>query len=133
MVGVWWVWGVLLDRRRTKPALLNLLPRPPFFVEAFYPSSLYPEFRGAKRSCRGLVTDRRFYSHLPPPLRTPQADLETLKDNLPSKVDFKQAWNKKMTQGRSERGKKNKLTPLLLLLALSGGLSCRSTPIRGLS
>jgi len=45
------------------------------FCEAFYPSSMYPEFR-ARRECSGLVTDRTFYSHLPNPERTKVSDLQ---------------------------------------------------------
>jgi len=45
------------------------------FCEAFYPSSMYPEFR-ASRECSGLVTDRTFYAHLPSPERTKVSDLK---------------------------------------------------------
>ena len=44
------------------------------FCEAFYPLALYPE-PTTKRECKGLVTDRHFYSHLPLPERTAVADL----------------------------------------------------------
>lgn len=60
------------------------------FCDAFYPASLYPELsvafeRGPTertkagallRTCRGRVTDRQFYSHLPPPVQTEWSDLE---------------------------------------------------------
>jgi hypothetical protein len=45
------------------------------FCEAFYPSSLYPEFP-VRRECRGLMTDRNFYAHLPTPERTQISDLQ---------------------------------------------------------
>jgi len=49
------------------------------FCEAFYPSTMYPELK-KHRECRGLMTERSFFMHLPTPTRTqvpPAAQLST--------------------------------------------------------